>query len=80
LPINPFSQCAGKVAYKTCTEAARAMKALERRRCKAKPHPGLKPYHCAICHQWHLGRPPQGQIKQMRRLRDRFDRKHPFGA
>jgi hypothetical protein len=53
------------------------MKALEKRRCKAKPHPGLKPYHCAICHQWHLGRPPQGQIKQMRKLRDRFDRHHP---
>ena len=65
---NPHSGCFGKTPYRTPKEAARAMKALAKRR-KAKQHNGIHPYRCDYCSAWHLGRKPGANLKKLNRDR-----------
>lgn len=56
----------GKVYYPSPQKAAKAKKALARRR-NADPHKNLNHYPCHICDGYHLGRPRQNVVfKSMR--------------
>lgn len=72
---SEFSQCAGKEPFKTPAAAARAKKALAKRR-NARPREGFEVYRCCFCSQWHLGHKTKQNHQALLRDKARHARRH----
>lgn len=61
---DPETSCVRKVAYRTFLVAWN-----ERRRVSEKFNdPGIEPYYCVHCRQWHLGHPSPERLERRKPL------------